>query len=381
MSGATAPLIFTPDLMARAAKAPRHSSPLLMRIAARDDDMGGPARRAQLERAAAIVPPEQRGRVLGPVLKGGTDDQVGAALHALLLAKALHDLGWQVEFEPEVDGLTPDLRISKDSNDFIVEIRRVEGFVDYNARALARLADSLESKSTRTPVSVRSITLPASASLKPFVRHLEKLWQEQAAPGEYSFHQDGVFVVFELVGPFDEPWPAYWGSTGGASFGGQHTDVQEHLDDKLRRYKFPHIVALDFVDPWNPERTVEDALFGQRIVYVPVSLNGGDPGEPYPGRAPDGIVFKGGDQGRRVRTRLQGVLAFWFEVSDSGDLVMRARVFENPGSTVPVGLGMFAPIPRIGLVERTEQGGVMRYVDSEGAVLDSDAIMSWGHVP
>jgi len=76
----------------------------------------------------AVVPEEKRARALGPLrAKAAPDDQVRGALDVLLLAKILSGAGWQVEYEPEEAGGTPDLRINKDCVEFLVEVRAVVG--------------------------------------------------------------------------------------------------------------------------------------------------------------------------------------------------------------------------------------------------------------
>lgn len=90
--------------------------------------MGGALRRtrrdrarAQLERAAALVPEDKRAKVLGPLF-AASDDQLRVAVGVLLLAKTLNDLGWSVEFEPEIAEGTPDPHVSKPDAEYLVEL-------------------------------------------------------------------------------------------------------------------------------------------------------------------------------------------------------------------------------------------------------------------
>ena len=107
------PLIFTPELMADANARSEATRPLIQRWAV-FAGQGRELARGQLEDAARLVPPEKRRRALGP-LYSDNDKQVFAAAGVLLLAKTLTDQGWQVEHEPEIEGVTPDCRITKNA--------------------------------------------------------------------------------------------------------------------------------------------------------------------------------------------------------------------------------------------------------------------------
>jgi hypothetical protein len=378
-----APIVFTPELLAAAARAPQHDAPLLFRWAALSEDLGGGALRAQIESAAALVPHHQVRRVLGPLLRLGTNDQVRAAVGGLLLAKTLQELGWAVDFEPEIDGGTPDLRITKRDVSFVVEVRRVEAHgAPPVSKALARLQDALSGFETLHPIWIRATQIDGQASLRGFTQFIKSLLSGEPAVGRHSYHRDRVLVVFDVCQRADDPVPAILGWAGGVTFGGQHDVVRVHLNKKLFAYKVPLIVALDFYNSVNPFRTVEDVLLGRQLIQVPIDLSGAsDAGEPELTRADDGLVFHPGSDGDRARRRLQGVLPFELVTAADGRYAVRARVLENPIAEGVAGLDAFEPIPRLAVVERTEQHVTMRYGGQGGRALAPEQLAAWQHVP
>lgn len=378
------PIIFTAGLLAAAAMAPKHAAPLLLRWAAQAEDCGGPRRREQIERAAAMVPIDQRPRVLGQLLgKSASDDQVRAALGSLLLGKMLTDLGWHLEFEPDLAGGTPDFRITKGDQSFFVELRRVASPPRQPSDAtIAAIRDALANLETHTPITVRSAHVSGRASLKPFVRHLKTLLAGNPEPGRHTFHEGEVLVVFNIGERWTEAMPAFFGWSGAFTYGGQHAEVREHLNAKLSKYKIPLIVALDFVDPLEPFRTVEETLLGRPVMRIPVDLSGGGAvGEPERGRADDGIIFGGSSDSERARSRLQAVLPFCLRTADDGSFAVQARALANPGMAMPLSLEAFAPIPRLVVTDESKGVRTMDYLDAKGMRFDVKALASWQHVP
>ncbi|HEX7481489.1 MAG TPA: hypothetical protein VF331_27040, partial [Polyangiales bacterium] len=138
-------IIFPLEFAQRPSAASAHAAPLLQRMAMSPDGRGN-AFRDQLERAAQLVPNDKRTRVLGPLLKAAaSDDQVRSLIGVLLLAKMLSDHGWSVEFEPDVDGKTPDLGVVKGVSTFIIEARRIASPLQSpEDAAVARIRDALE---------------------------------------------------------------------------------------------------------------------------------------------------------------------------------------------------------------------------------------------
>lgn len=380
--GRTTPLIFTPEVIAAAATAKRYSAPLLLKWARRSVQDGGDALRAQLERAAAAVPESQRSRILGPLrLTAKSDDQVRGTAGYLLLAKTLSDLGWQVEYEPEVDGGTPDLRITKGSETYVVELRRV-GWLPSGIceNSVARIRDALDGLQFHTMISIRSASVSGSASLKPFVNYLRRLLSSSPEPRTHVFHEGGVLVVFETLERWPEPMPVVCSWRGQVTVGSNRGAIRQHLDAKLKAYKVPIIVALDFYEPYRVFDDVVDVLIGQPVIRIPVAVEPDViPSEPELGRADDGLVFDRGASGERARSRLQAVLPFYLDRVHDGAFAVCARVIANPGASSNSGLASFSPIPRLVVVDESGDKRTMEYLDEHGRSMGLD--VRWQHVP
>jgi hypothetical protein len=377
------PIIFTDRLRHLASRSPRHSAPLLHRWAVLGGDRGE-ALREQIERAAALVPELKRRKVLGLLTgKSSSDDQVRAAVGSILLAKTLRDHGWSIEFEPDEAGGTPDFRIEKSGSAFVIEVRRVaKPDASPSDRDISRIRDALDDIETRTPISVRGLSISGDVSLKPFKRHMKELLAGNPSAGPRSFHEGGVYVGFYVHDALPEPMPAIFSWSGSPICGGQHEEVRAHIDEKLSKYKVPLIVALDFVDFMDPFTTVEEVLLGTEVMHIPIDLSGSDrAGEPYAGRADDSILVRRGADGDRARSRLQAVLAFGLVHNAEGSIDLHARVFGNPAAELPLRLSEFAPIPRLVVVEETVTERKLRYLGSNDEPFDPGDAPVWRHVP
>lgn len=375
------PVIFTPALLAAAQQSPRHNAPLLHQWARWSGRQGATLRR-QIERAAATVPSDRRGRVLGQILsRSSSDDQVRAAIEVLLLAKMLDDQGWAVEFEPEEGRYTPDLRITKGDAVFVIEATRVAAQATSPSQSdLNRIADALAGITTLTPITITNISLNGSASLKPFRRHIRELLAGSPCPGPHHFHQGDVFVGFDVEPELSEPHSAYAGCNYNPIHGGQLNEVRARLNEKLAKYKFPLVVALHFFDTPNPFKAVEEVLFGRQVIQASVDVVGRKLGKPRAGRAADGLLSHRGDEGKRARARLQAVLAFTVSHERNG-LSIRARVITNPASTAPLKLTEFVPIPRLVVVEETNGYRKLKYLDHRDRPFAPKKLITWRHVP
>jgi hypothetical protein len=378
------PIVFTPELLAVAAKSPRFSAPLLHKWAREAEaEPAGAGFRAQVERAAALVPSAQRKRVLGQLTaERSSDDQVRAALGSLLLAKMLSDHGWSVTFEPEEAKKTPDFKIAKDAAVHVVEVRRVEAPKLYPSTVeLNRIRDALENVTTRTPVSIVGASFRGNVSLKKFTRHMTKVLSGSPTPGLQTFDHEGVYVAFDVHADFGVPMPAYFGCRYAPIFGSQRDDVRKHLNEKLSTYKTPLIVALDFVDQMDAFKEVEEVLLGREVTHVPIVFGSAARIAPYAGRAKDGLLYHRGGDGNRARSRLQAVLAFGLVRAQDDGIAIVARVFTNPAAAHPLNLREFAPIPRLVVVEEAADHRKLRYLDAHEQPFAPDAPICWRHVP
>jgi hypothetical protein len=359
-------LIFTDDLIARARAQPEARRSLIHRWAVFE----GPAREAaryQLDAAASLVPPSQRARVLG-LLHSNDDKQVMAAAGVLLLAKVLGDHGWLVEHEPSISGGTPDLRIQKGQADFLVEIRRVVGDLGVPT-AYPRLRAALTGIQTKTPASFTAIEVDGGASLKRFRAFLLQVLSEKRI-GPQVFAEPGVLIRFELHHhPREHETEVIFSYCAREEMItiDERPKVRAALDEKLRKYRFPLIVALQGIDEGDLFRAAEDELFGSVVCVFPTGQAEGSARTPWIERQSDSAVVRPDSNGDRVRARLEALLPFVVNITGQG-FAVRARLLANPAKPGVAGLEEFRPIPSVLHLGSTRMG----YVGAEGKPLGNN---------
>lgn len=124
--------------------------------------------------------------------------------------------------------------------------------------------------------------------------------------------------------------------------------MQTALDEKLKKYPFPLIVALQGIETGDLFRAAEDALFGTVAYEIPTSHKTGGPAGPARMvRRPDSVLARRRDgYGDCARSRLEALLPFEVSVADCG-FAVRARVLANPNKQEVMGLHEFCPIPSL----------------------------------
>lgn len=353
--------IFTDELLAAARAMPEERRSLIQRWAIFEGASRDAVRR-QLEEAAGLVPEVQRSRVLGQLY---SEDhlQVMATTGGLLLAKVLRDHGWIVEYEPEVSGTTPDLRIRKGSAEFVVEVRRIVGDLRLPP-AYERLRASLRDIPTKTPAHFTMIEVGGGASLNRFREFLLQVLRERRS-GPQEFREPGVRICFELhLTPRETETEVFF------SYGRREMitlddrpKVRAALDEKLKRYRFPLIVALQGIDDGDLFRAAEDVMYGSIVATFPISRASGEPLPPaHVERLPDSAVLRRNSDGDRVRARLEALLPFTLQIASGRGFMLRARVLGNPGRPEVPGLREFLPIRSVLPVDPERMG----YVGSDG---------------
>lgn len=361
-------LIFTDDLIAAARARPEERRSLIQRWAIFEGTARDAARR-QLEEAAIPVPEMQRARVLRPLF---SEDHMQAttATGSLLLAKMLTDQGWTVAYEPEISGATPDLRIRKGSAEFVVEIRHVAGELALPA-AFDRVRASLQDIRTKTPASFSVLEVDGGASLKPFRQFLTQVLRERRS-GPQDYRAPGVHIRFKLHLLPRETETGVFFSYGreGVIALDDRPKVRAALDEKLKKYRFPLIVALQGINDGDLFRAAEDVMYGSVVGVFPVSRAKGEP--PPPARVErlsDSAVLRPNSDGDRVRTRLDALLPFTVQIGHQRGFVIRARVLGNPARAELPGLREFLPIPSVVPIDPERMG----YVGSDGMPIGEKA--------
>lgn len=338
--------------------------------------------RDQLEAAAELVPEHQRARILGQ-LRSDQDDQAWGAAAVILLGLTLSNLGWSVQHEPVIDGNTPDLAIKKDNAEFVVEVRQVIGWTrDPDQRTYHFVKKALDGVTTTRPLHFTAAHVSPNVSLKRFRRHVEEIVSNPAVKGRQVFSDDGVLIAFIVGDDIGSKIPAFTGYVGQPMAGDDHDSVRAAIDEKLKKYKYPLIIALDMVDCIYPFMTVEEVLYGRNVIKIPINMaTGGPAGEPTWGRAADGIVVRRDRDAARARERLHAVLPLTCPLGDEGFRVS-ARLFANPYSSEVAGLRGFKPIPRF-LVGSSDSTSVTMQLfgGQDDAPIANPHGYLWTHLP
>ena len=163
--------------------------------------------------------------------------------------------------------------------------------------------------------------------------------------------------------------------------GDDHDTVRAAIDEKLKRYKVPLIVALEMVDCIGAFETVEDVLYGRTVMKIPINTATGGPAGPLElGRAKDGIVVRRDHNAERARDRLDAILPFQVHCRDDGFRVA-ARVLANPFTLERPELLEFRPIPRLVVTESTRGQVVLQMFGDADTPVSRDACDQWSHRP
>jgi len=348
-----AALVFVPELMKRALRGTDALSPLLLQWAG----PGGELVREQIERAAAIVPEPLRPRVLGPLTLQSSDDQVRTAVGTLLLGKTLADLGWDVEHEPVVGTQTPDLLVRKGSAEYVVEVRRVLGRLGDGNRMFSLVLRALKDIRTATPFHLLDLQIDGGASLKPLVAHVRSVLAGPVPKGVRHCSSPGVSIAYQVddSGAKGEPvLSAVIGWQKPSLAGDDSERMESAINQKLRAYKQPIIVALDLVEVLGECQAVRDAFYGPRPIIVPVDLTGqGGTGDAHLGPMQNGMLVGRSHNAQRARARLIALLPFaWGLAGSPAECNVWAQLLANPALDPPQAFSEFAPMPRFLCVER-----------------------------
>jgi len=345
-------IIFSNKLLADAAAEPEDRRRLLFRWAMYS---GRPWEtvRQQLESATQAVPADKRRRVLGP-LWSDDDKQVTVAAGVIFLAKVLMNYGWAVEHEPTVSGVTPDLRIRKGQADFLVEARHVVGELGLPV-GFQRLKAAIRPIRTRTPAEFTCIEVDARAPLRGFRAFLRKALRENR-PGPQVYEETGVRIAYQLLPELPNEVGAFFSYVPDATWFDDGPAVRAALDEKLKKYPFPLVVALQGVDTGDLFSAAEEAPYGTEVVRIPIShKTGGPAGLATLARRPESVAGRAGSDAERVRTRLEALLPFEVVGTERG-FAIRARVLSNPAKPSVAGLQEFQHNPLNSQRPRTLSG-------------------------
>ncbi len=375
------PLIFTPDVVAKAeARGRRYSGPVLDRLVLQGD--WAAPQREQLERIAARIAESKRQRVLGMLQSEGAS----GAINQLLLAATLEDNGWAVEHEPEVQGGTPDLRVQKAGASFIIEVVRVE-VVEPTDAAIARVRDALHEHTTLRPISINSVHVDGSASLKPFVLHVLGLSSAPAEVRQGQFRSEGVYVAFDLHPAMPEAGLVLLTWSPGARFINDVPDIRGAIARKVKAYKVPLIVAVDLVNVTRPIAAAEAAVYGTQAYSMPVNLSpeqSAQLAEQTEGswiRLADGPLNAPGSAGTRARDRLIGVLPFYVGLDEQLRYAVNTALLGNPLSSTRESLTDFSPIPHCVPTAISQGKATMTWLNGTGTPMDYPEWMRWSWAP
>jgi hypothetical protein len=287
-----------------------------------------------------------------------------AAAGVLLLAKVLVEQGWGVEYEPEIGGVTPDLRIRKGQADFFVEAKHVLGDFEIPA-AYGRIRAALSGIRTKTPANFSKVEVDGRASLKGFAAFMARALRDPRA-GDQVYEEPGVDICFDLhLPPLEYELPVCLSYSSGALCFNDRPKLLAAIDEKLKKYPFPLVIATQSIGGVDIFMDAEDVLHGSQGYSFPVShKTGGPAGEGRHIRMGDGATMRADSSGERARDRLLALLPFEVPINEHGFFV-RARVLANPSGPEIPELREFLPIPSLLHIDATKMG----YVGAGGVPL------------
>lgn len=192
-------------------------------------------------------------------------------------------------------------------------------------------------------------------------------YRRSGARGPHTYATPGVLVRFELLPEREEEGGVFLGySPETAICIDDAPAVRSALREKLRKYRFPIIVALQGIHTGDLFEAAEKVLFGTEVFVIPVGPRGAT-GPARLDRQQDSAVWQNDSDGARIRTRLDAVLPFEVGVGDQG-FFLRARLMANPARPSVAGLESFRPMST--LVHADAE--TMRYTGPEGRYLRDD---------
>jgi len=246
--------------------------------------------------------------------------------------------------------------VRKGSAEYVIEVRRVLGRLGDGNRTFSLVQRALKGIRTATPLHLVYLQLEGSASLKPLVEHVRSVLAGPLPSGVQHFSSPGLSVGYEVhdLGAKEPIFPAVFGWQKPSLYGDDSDRVESAINEKLRAYKQPIIVALDLVQVLGEFEAARDAFYGPRPIIVPVDLTGqGRAGDAHLGPMQDGMLVGRSRNAERARERLIALLPFaWGLVGSSAEYDVWAQVLANPALDPPQAFAEFVPIPRFLCIER-----------------------------
>ena len=133
---------------------------------------------------------------------------------------------------------------------------------------------------TRTPASFSVVEVDGGASLKGFRAFLRRTLEEQRQ-GRLEYREDGVLIRFELHHPpLDSEIGVCLGYSPDAFWFDDRPAVRAALDEKLKKYPFPLVVALQGIHTGDLFEAAEEELLGGEVIEIPISHDTGGPAGP-----------------------------------------------------------------------------------------------------
>ena len=259
--------------------------------------------------------------------------------------------------------------ISKASEQFIVEVRRVTG-AGHGWDKTGPLKQALAGIQTRTPIMITGYYWDSRTSFKGFERHLRAQLAEPPLDEAQSFSQDGLSVEYKFIKDLGIEVPVISSSMTTLSGQGERDAVRSAIDQKLSKYKLPLIVALDLAGVLGSFMTVEDVVLGELRLLLQVPRTATELAQAEPPRQVRGPGLFHGDSHSavRARSRLHGVLAFETVFDPNGrGLAVRPGFFANPSPPEARSFDSFAPIPRLVVTKREPGRSSLEWIDGKGS--------------
>jgi hypothetical protein len=288
--------------------------------------------RSQIEQWASDLPSEALATLI-PRLRSKENFQ--DAYHELIVGNRLKELGFRVEYEKKVGGLTPDwyVHAGEDTPAFTVEV-----LTDKVSRAQAtrnKALDDLRGRVEQIPLGVVLVMRVEqndsldSRTNKALYREIEA-WLQQAHPPLHAAkrfglvrveiaHRNDSYSHVQVILPYD-------------AFVVNRQPLHDKIMRKIDRYKslavtpsLPFVVAIvPTIATGRSLDTLEDVLFGQEAVHVRFEHETGAIISTQLTRQPDGLLD--------VTRTLSGIM--WFDLDFSRE--PKLQFIPNPGALLPL---------------------------------------------
>jgi hypothetical protein len=251
------------------------------------------ALRPIVERYFAQLNRKEQKKFEGPLRALRNDTMLGG-LYELIIGLAFHILGFQVEHDPELDELTPDMFVSKDDCEFVCEV--VTLFDSERNQTGEAIMDDIHYRLNSLVQSDYIVILhypelPAQIDIPRFVRKAAALINQQTeAEFTIDVTVDSLHVGITGMRTGSDEDGKVIGRSCVGSWGDCSARLKQKLKNKAKKYKgmrYPLVLAV--CEPGNMQHLgLSDALYGEEMMFI--NIGAGEHGKrAFTRRKDDGL--------------------------------------------------------------------------------------------